>query len=63
VTPAQVSAAANQITHSIMNNFRAPAASFSGAGFLPRADRASQMPNAANAQGIFSPDALIFVAK
>jgi hypothetical protein len=32
-------------------------------GFTPRADRVSQMPNAHNAQGLYPPDALIFVAK
>lgn len=32
-------------------------------GFAPRPDRVAQMPTAANAQGLYPPDALIFVAK
>ncbi|EXJ82196.1 hypothetical protein A1O3_06009 [Capronia epimyces CBS 606.96] len=31
-------------------------------GFAPRPDRVSQLPNAINAQGLYPPDALIFVA-
>ncbi|KAL2433949.1 hypothetical protein ABEF94_013500 [Exophiala dermatitidis] len=31
-------------------------------GFTPRPDRVSQLPNVANAQGLYPPDALIFVA-
>ncbi|EXJ81836.1 hypothetical protein A1O1_07901 [Capronia coronata CBS 617.96] len=31
-------------------------------GFEPRPDRVSQLPNARNAQGLYPPDALIFVA-
>lgn len=32
-------------------------------GFTPRSDRVSQLPSAANAQGLYPPDALLFVAK
>ncbi|EXJ54251.1 hypothetical protein A1O7_09588 [Cladophialophora yegresii CBS 114405] len=51
--------APNTLAHRILNNLRAPAASH---GFAPRPDRVNQIPTAANAQGLFRPDALIFVA-
>ena len=51
----------NPISQRILNNIRGPVADFQG--HAPRHDRVSQVPNANNAQGIFPPDALIFVAK
>ncbi|ETI26807.1 hypothetical protein G647_10252 [Cladophialophora carrionii CBS 160.54] len=62
VTPAATTSndsAPNPAAHRILNNLRAPAGSHS---FAPRPDRVNQIPTAANAQGIFPPDALIFVA-
>ncbi|OAP55827.1 hypothetical protein AYL99_09979 [Fonsecaea erecta] len=50
---------AHAIARRIVNNLRAPAGYN---GFVPRADRVSQVPNAANAQGLYPPTALIFVA-
>lgn len=32
-------------------------------GFTPRADRCDQIPSSLNAQGLYPPDALVFVAK
>lgn len=38
-------------------------ATLSYGGFTPRPDRIAQLPNALNAQGIYPPQSLIFVAK
>ena len=60
-TAAAQGAAPNPASQRIMRNLRGPATNFFG--FAPRADRVNQIPSAANAQGIYSPEALIFVAK
>ena len=51
----------NPVAERILSNLRAPANNYQG--LAPRPDRVNQVPTAANAQGIFPPDALIFVAK
>ncbi|KIX05190.1 uncharacterized protein Z518_06062 [Rhinocladiella mackenziei CBS 650.93] len=59
--PAKDLAAAiqNPVARRITSNLRIP---LGYNGFAPRPDRVAQLPNAANAQGLYSPDALIFVA-
>ncbi|KIW25930.1 uncharacterized protein PV07_09064 [Cladophialophora immunda] len=49
----------NTVARRIINNLRAPAGYN---GFAPRPDRVNQIPTAANAQGLYPPTALIFVA-
>ncbi|KAH0829599.1 hypothetical protein AYO21_07556 [Fonsecaea monophora] len=49
----------NTVARRIINNLRAPAGYN---GFVPRPDRVNQVPTAANAQGLYPPTALIFVA-
>ncbi|KIW94955.1 uncharacterized protein Z519_04935 [Cladophialophora bantiana CBS 173.52] len=51
--------AMNTVARRIINNLRPPAAY---KGFTPRPDRVNQVPTAANAQGLYPPTALIFVA-
>lgn len=59
-TSTHVSNASNSVAQRIVSNLRGPAGYN---GFAPRPDRVSQFPNAANAQGLYPPDALLFVAK
>ncbi len=51
----------NPTSQRILQNLQAPTNIFQG--FEPRQDRLNQIATAANAQGIFTPQALIFVAK
>jgi hypothetical protein len=55
--PSDIATSVGQL---ILNNLRAPAGNYE---FAPRPDRVNQIATAANAQGIFPPDALVFVAK
>ncbi|KAK6385646.1 hypothetical protein LTS17_001216 [Exophiala oligosperma] len=58
--PAALRGLPGHISQRVDASFRGPATAFGS--FEPRADRLIQGPNARNAQGIFPPEALIFVA-
>lgn len=58
--PAALRGLPGHSSQSITPSFRGPVPFGS---FEPRADRVLQGPNARNAQGMFPPEALIFVAK
>ncbi len=58
--PLVLAAAPNAIEQRIVHNLRPPVGP---RGLQPRPDRVSQLPSARNAQGMFPPEALIFVAK
>lgn len=59
--PPPETSAPNPVAERILRNLNAPLVSYNG--LAPRADRALQVPNAKNSQGIYPPDAAIFVAK
>ena len=54
------SLAPNPVAARITSNLRSPVVYN---GFAPRPDRVAQVPTVANAQGLYPPDAGIFVAK
>ncbi|KAI1613020.1 hypothetical protein EDD36DRAFT_253026 [Exophiala viscosa] len=53
-------AAPHPVAERVLRNLQAPLITYKG--FIPRADRASHVPTAKNAQGIYPPDAAMFVA-
>ena len=59
--PAPSAVAPHPVGERIIRGLQAPLMTYKG--FLPRADRGTHVPTAKNAQGIYPPDAAIFVAK